>query len=609
VISGTAYARRTALLDFARSLLAGTALLLVSGPALAQTASQVTPQSFEPQLQKEGRGIVIPEGAGPTAPPGAEKLEVQIADVAIEGGLPTLAEDAARVKASLAGKTVTAAELYAAASRLQGAYAAQGYVLVRVVLPAQHLVNGATLRMVVIDGFLERIDTSHLPSNIRGRIAGMLAPLVGQRGITRDSLERAVLLAGDLPGTMLRSTLSKGTVPGGSVLTIEARYKPLTVSLTTDNRMSDLLGTYNTGLGIDLNSVFGFGELVYLRASGTPRFTGDAGFFSHAPRSRILAGGATVPIGDDGLTLNLEATISRTAPMAETGSYAFLSDFTRYSVRLDYPLIRSRDVTFNLSGAFDTQKEVLYIVDYDGAAVSLDRLRVLRAGADLTWYGFEDSLLTAGFTASFGLDALGARSAADAEGSDTSLSRQGADAAFQTLELLLAYRQPLAEHVTLDLCAKAQTSFGQPVVDAEQIGLGATTGLSTFEPGLMQGDDGFVVRAEAQFPFAQSFILPFGLPEFPVQRGTGLPPKDVTEAGLVISPYLFGAYGAVVLHQPTALESAWTQGASYGIGLHLGAAGKASFNATSINLEYGRAEHFGSGSNDNRFTFSAAFQF
>ncbi len=605
MISVTEHARRTALLDFARSLLAGAALLLVSGPVLAQTASQVTPQTFEPQLQKEGRGIVIPEDAGPAAPAGAEKLEIQIADVTIEGGLPGLVEDGAKVKAALSGKTVTAAELYAAASRLQAAYLAKGYLLVRVILPAQHLVNGATLRIVVIDGFLERIDTSHLPTNIRNRIAALLAPLAGQKEITNATIERAVLLAGDLPGTMLRSTLSKGTVPGGSVLTIEARYKPVTGSLTADNRLSDLLGTYNTGIGIDLNSVLGFGELVYLRASGAPRFTDDAGFFSHAPRNRILAGGVTLPIGNDGLTLNLEATVSRTVPQAGASSYGFLSDFTRYSVRLDYPLIRARDLTLNLSGAFDVQKEVLHIIDYDGAAVSLDRLRVLRSGADLSWYVFEGSLFTAGLTGSFGIDGLGARSAADAANSATSLSRQGADAAFQTLDLTLGYRQPVGEHLTFDLHAQAQTSFGRPLVNAEQIGLAAITELSTFESGLMQGDAGFVVRAEAQFPFVQSF----GLPTFPAQRGTGLPAGDVTDAAVLVSPYFFGAYGGVGLHQPTALEAAWTRGASYGIGLHLGAAGTASFSTMSITLEYGRAEHFGKDSNDNRFTLSAAFQF
>lgn len=584
-------------------------LLFSAAPVMAQTASQVTPPSFEPQLQKPGRGIVIPEGAGPTAPAGAEALDVQIADVVVEGGLPALAEDAAKLKAEIAGRTVTAAELFAAASRLQGAYAAKGYPLVRVVLPAQNLVNGATLRIIVIDGFLERIDTSQLPTAIRDRIAKLLAPLVGQRGVTSAVLERRVLLAGDLPGTVLRSTLSRGTTPGGSVLTVEARYKPVTGSLTTDNRLSDLLGKYSIGIGIDINSVLGLGELVYLRAAGAPRFDGDTGFFSGVPRNRLLAGGLVLPLGDDGLALNLEATVSRTAPQADAGSYAFVSDFLRYSVRLDYPLIRSRNLTLNLSGAFDAQQEELRILDFDGPAVSLDRLRVLRAGADLVWYGPGDALLLAGFTGSLGINDLGARSAADAAASDTSLSRQGADADFRKVELLLGYREPVAAHLTFDLRVKAQTSFGQPLVNAEQIGLASTIGLSTFESGLMQGDDGFVVRGEAQFPFLTPLALPFALPVLPAQQGSGLPAEGAASGALLVAPYLFGAYGAVRLHQPSALETASSQGASYGAGLRLGVAERASFNALSLTLEYGRVERFGTGSDGNRFTLSAAYHF
>ncbi|MGG6898363.1 ShlB/FhaC/HecB family hemolysin secretion/activation protein, partial [Rhizobium sp. BR 315] len=79
------------------------------GSAFAQTASQVTPQSFEPQLQKQSSGIVIPEASGPVAPKGAEKLTVRLKTVKVEGGLPGFAEDEARVANSLSGRRVTAA--------------------------------------------------------------------------------------------------------------------------------------------------------------------------------------------------------------------------------------------------------------------------------------------------------------------------------------------------------------------------------------------------------------------------------------------------------------------------------------------------------------------
>lgn len=575
---------------------------------LAQTASQVTPQTFEPQLQKRTSGIIIPEGMGPTAPAGAEKLHVRIAGVTIEGGLPALADEAAKVKASLSAKTVTAADLFAAARRLEQAYAASGYGLIRVVLPAQRLTDGATLRMVVIDGFVEKIDTSHLPANIRGRIESVLAPLVGQRGLTNGVIERRLLLAGDMPGTVLRSTLSPGKQSGASILTIEARYKPATGSLSFDNTMSKQLGTYNLGIGAELNSVFSFGELIYVRASGAPRFDSYNGFFSNHPRNRTLAGGIVVPLGIDGLTLNLEGTVSRTLPESSTGLY-FMSDFTRYSARLAYPVIRSRNLTVNVSGAFDAQDETLTLLNGGGFTISQDRLRILRAGSNLFWYVTGDSLLTAGFTASFGINGLGARSAAKASISGTPLSRQGADADFQKIDVTLGYRQPVFEHLTFDLRARAQTSFGQPLLNSEQIGLVSPSGLSSFALGSVQGDSGFVVRGETQFPFSTAFTLPFGLPEFPAQQGTGLPSAGETSGVVLISPYLFGAYGGVKRYAPTVLEAAYLRGAAYGVGVRFGGAAQSSFNNMNLSLEYGRVERFGKGANGNRFTLSAAFQF
>ncbi len=596
---------------FARSwgLAVGVAVTAPACVAFAQTASQVTPQTFEPQLQKQSGGIVIPEASGPVAPKGAEKLTVRLKSVKIEGGLPGFADDEARVTNSLTGKQVTAAALFEAAGQLERAYAAKGYGLVRVVLPAQRLTDGAALRIVVINGFLETIDTAHLPDNIRERVARMLAPLVGEKGISNDEIERQLLLAGDLPGTVLRSTLSRGTQPGGSVLTIEARYKPVTGFVSADNNSTEALGRYNTGVGLDFNSVFGFGELFYLRASGAPRFGGDEGYFTGSPRNRSLAGGVTLPIGIDGLTLNLEATASRTTPEAGLFGLQFMSDFTRYSARLAYPLIRSREFTLNLNGGLDVQNEELELLNGGGISLSKDRLRILRTGTDLSWYVSGDALVSASLTGSFGIDGLGARSAAEASASGTPLSRQGADDDFQKLEVTLGYRQPVAEHLTFDLRARAQTSFGQPLLNSEQIGIVSSAGLSSFPVGAMQGDSGFVLRAEAQFPFTSSFTLPFGWPDLPAQQGTNLPDGNSTAGAVVISPYVFGAYGGVKLFNPTVLESGFSRGAAYGIGLRLAAAEQASFNSTNVNLEYGRIERFGDGDDDSRFTVSAAFQF
>ncbi|MFA7751987.1 POTRA domain-containing protein, partial [Klebsiella pneumoniae] len=162
---------------------------------------------------------------------------------------PALADRTRAIAGRLEGRTVSAAELFTAARDLEQAYAAAGYALVRVVLPAQALRDGGDLRLLVIDGLIERVETGGLPPEIRERIAAILAPLVGVRGVTLASIERKLLLAGDTPGTVLRSTLAPGSSPGASTLIIEARYKPVTGQIGIDNTLSDSLGRYTTSFG------------------------------------------------------------------------------------------------------------------------------------------------------------------------------------------------------------------------------------------------------------------------------------------------------------------------------------------------------------------------
>lgn len=584
---------------------------------MAQTASQITPPSFSPQPQAAGGGFVIPQSQGLAAPPGAEKLTVRLRGVVLEGGLPALAEAAAALRAHLSGRTVSAAEVFAAARDLEQAYAAAGFPLVRVVLPAQRLRHGADLRLVVIDGVIERVDVSALPAPVRDRIGAVLAPLAGQHGLTQGELERRLLLASDTPGTVLRSTLAPGAAAGASVLVVEARYKAVTGSVGFDNTLSRALGTYSGNLGLDLNSPTGHGETLYVRTFGLPTSGGSTAFLGAEPRNRALAAGVILPLGTDGLTLTLEASDTRTAAKPRPGAPGFASEFSRYSARLRYPVIRGRDFTWNAEGSFDAQEERVDVRVPVQAPFSLDRLRVLRGANEAVWFLPDAELdgrvlgggvFTGRLTGSFGVDGLGARDAPPAGSHLPALSRQGARPEFQKLDALLNLTQPLAEHLSVALTARGQTSFNQALPRSEQIGLAAPTGLSAFDSGLFQGDEGYVVRGEVQFPFAVPVSLPFAWPSLPAQEGSVAQGTE-TPAVVVLSPYGFGAFGLVRSQRVTVLERPVVRGAAYGAGVRLGAAPGQSFTNFSVSLEYGRADRSGRLPSEDRFTVTAGLQF
>lgn len=505
----------------------------------------------------------MPEGVKPQVPAGAEGLTVHLSGVTVEGGLPALDEATATIEARLTNHTVTAAAIFDAARDLEAAYAQAGYPLVRVVLPAQKLVDGAKVRFVVIDGVIERIDTSALPKQIRERVAAVMAPLAGAHGVTQGAIERRLLLAGDAPGAALRSTLMRGQTEGGTVLVIEARYRPVSGSISVDNTLPNSLGTWTTSANVAFNSLAGFGEQVYLHFGGGFFQSGDNNFFSPDTRNRMLAAGVVVPLGMDGLSLNLEATDARSTPQTVFSAVPTQSQFDRLSLRLGYPVIRSRALTVNATGSFDLENaETFALLPGNMVSLSRDQLRVLRIASDVLWLSPWNATVSGRLTTSFGIDGLGARSAADATPL-LPLSRQGTDATFRKLQALLNYAQPLAPHLAFNVSGAAQTSFGQPLALAEEFGIDGPQGLSSFPTGSLQGDAGVMVRTELQAPFTFTF----------------------NGGATVLMPYLFGAYGTVRTEQPTAVEQQVVEAKSFGLGLRLGAAPTASFTSGNVTVE------------------------
>jgi len=580
-------AKRSTTCGFAAAVL----LSLLATPSFAQTASQITPPSFRPNLERQS-GFALPGTPGLATPAGAEKLFVKLSGVTVKGGLPALAEATKELESKLTGHRISGADVFAAARELEAAYARAGYVLVRVILPPQQLVNGARLKLTVVDGFIERIETKDVPERVRNRIMTLVNPLIGRTGLMLTEIERRVLLAGDTPGVVLRSTLAPGKAEGATILVIEASYQPVDGTLTFDNTLSKQLGRTTLGAGIDFNSVAGLGELIYLRAAGHPD-DGENGFFDRYPRNRTLAGGFVVPLWVDGLTFNAEYTDARTTPEAVAGVQT-TDTFDRLSLRLRYAWLRGRNANFNSELDFDAQDErqSLFVADLP-VPLSQDRLRIVRFANDgdvLTPWGAQ---ISGRATASFGIEGLGARSAADASVL-LPLSRQGADASFQKFDIILNYNQSVLDHLAVSLSARAQTSFNAPLLRSEQIGIANTTGLSAFDAGTIVGDQGYVVRGELQSPWS----LPVQSPIFG---------KTVS---VVVAPYLFGAYGEVFLKDPTALEAPAIHATSYGAGLRFGGGALGTLSNGSLSLEYGHAIRSDAvAAVGDRFTVVAGFRF
>jgi hemolysin activation/secretion protein len=569
------------------SVLSVTGLMaLVPVSAFGQTASQVTKPSYAPSVTSPAQGSLdVPATTGLTAPAGADKLYVTPSGLEVEGELPALKAATAQIEESIKNKRVSGAELFAAAQALETAYVQAGYLLARVTLPPQTIESGMPLKLIVTLGYVESIDASAFQGTARRRIEAVLRPLVGNVSLTRGELERRLLLAGDIPGVRLKSTLKAGKAPGATVIVVDGSYAPVAVSASFDNSLGRDLGRNSASLGGTFNNILGLGDVEYLQLGGYPGSKNSV--FNRDPRNRQVVAGVTLPLSVDGLWLNVEGVDSRTHPTSSL-SFTMLDHYQRFSTKLGYNWVRSRNFNTSSEIGFNVANEKQKL-DIDGTRIDWteDKLRVLRiaqnADAYTSWGGFASGSATA----SFGLTSLGAR-----HGTSTlPMSRSGAKPDFTKLDIRGRYSQNFANNqVQWSVLGKAQTSFGTVMASSEQFGLGGFDGLSAFEGGALMGDSGAMVRSELTLPLAVPVI------------------ESYSSLGTVAAPYIFGATGFTKLAQATAVESATTYANAFGVGLRFGLSQEDVSHGTTLTLEYayGNQNH---GSSENRFNLRWLAQF
>ncbi|WP_178131155.1 ShlB/FhaC/HecB family hemolysin secretion/activation protein [Reyranella sp. CPCC 100927] len=523
-------------------------VLACGGAAVAQSVpspGQLAPRTGPPVQAPTPGTITIPEASPAAAPPGADRVEVTVGQIQVDGGYLPLDADTAAAVAGVTGKRVAVSRLYEVAAAIERYYASQGHFLTRVVIPPQQVRDGQTLRLQIVEGFIEQVDVAQLPGAVRDRISRVLAGLVGERRLKLGVLERKLLLAGDTPGTALRSTITPGGREGGVKLVVTAEHRPVTAELSVDNGYSKPFGRTVISTSAAINSVFGFGEQFYANVAGPP----GKGWIAGGSARRLGAVGTLIPLGDDGLVLNVEGTWSTTRPRLPAGSLATESDYARYSVRFIYPLIRSRTENLTPRLTFDVINETQKAPEF-GATLYEDRIRPLRIGATWTRSFDTDTTVSLGGDFSQGLPIFGSRGRRDAT-LDKPISRAFADDDFSKMEINARVVQRLPASFALDASFYGQYAFGGSLINAEQFTLGGPRRLSGYDVATFAGDSGWLARLELQY--ADAFNLT------PLR-------------GLVV-PYLFAARGKVYVDKPTALERSSVGATSLGVGLRTNLAG------------------------------------
>jgi hemolysin activation/secretion protein len=484
--------------------------------------------------------IALPNAPTLQAPAGADGIVFELRSVRIDGGQDAL-NTSAMAKAPMAGSQMSVEQLFAYAASIQQLYFEAGFPLSRVIVPAQDLQSqSADVRILVVNGFIDRIDTSNLHPRVRGQVEKMLRPLLNDESISAKSLERHILLAGETAGVSLQSALSPGATIGAVTLVASGDYKPIDGVISIDNRVLEELGREQVTLSAAFNSILGSGEKIVLTAATALQ---NPGIGTSVLRS-FVALNATAPIGRDGLALGVQAIYASNAPAETQPGLLFDNEFWRVGINASYALVRSRRASSTLTLAFDASDEEQQI-NFAGITTPLfkDRIRALRLG--MAGYGYIGRATVVNYDLQFsqGIDALGARSAAEASFL-LPLSRDGADATFSKLEGGATVLSEVTRGLKIQATARGMTGFGDPLVRSEQASFASPALVSGPPPGSVIGDRMIGARLELQSPQRLS--------------------KDVT-----LEPYFGAAAAYSKLERPTTFELPESDATAVGLGMRL----------------------------------------
>lgn len=254
---------------FATALAAG--VLLATGHALAAPPPvvgaggqfQQIPPAPEPERTipdiRIDRGDKT-RGLGPAGP----KVLVQSLHVSGETLFPEA--ELIAVAGFRPGSQLDLRDLREMAARISDFYNRRGYFVAQAYLPAQDIEAGA-VTIVVIEGHYGKVGLNN-HTNLSDHLAhSILGGLDSGDVVAGGPLERRLLILSDIPGVLVKSTLSPGAEVGTSDLTVDLTPGPrFSGSIDADNGGDPNTGAWRLGGTLNINDPTGHGDLITLRA-------------------------------------------------------------------------------------------------------------------------------------------------------------------------------------------------------------------------------------------------------------------------------------------------------------------------------------------------------
>lgn len=472
-------------------LLSLSGTLMVSVAALAQTPPDAG--SLLQQLDRE-RPSLLPGKLTPTKPaeppalkPGA--ITVTVKKFHFAGNTLLSSEQLAAAVAPFLERPLDFRQLQAAAVAVANAYREKGWV-VRAYLPEQDIRDGIVTIQVVEAVFAGlRFDGRPTRRVARETVARYFARQQTGQPLNPDALDRALLLADDLPGVIVGGSLQEGSRTGETALAVTLRDEALVVgAIAADNSGSRSTGSERLAANLNLQSPFGFGDLLTAQAV-------------LSEGSNYLRLAATAPVGADGWRIGANASyLDYRLVAAEFTALRAKGNSSTAGLEASYPVIRSRLQNLYFSSAFDHKEFDNESAGSTTTRYQLDALTLGLAGNRFDNWG-------GGGANSGSLDLVAGKLDLDGspnQAADALTTRTAGD--YVKLRYAFSRQQVIRENLSLYAALAGQLA-SKNLDSAEKFYLGGPYGVRAYPTNEGGGAEGQLFTLELRWRLAEGWSL------------------------------------------------------------------------------------------------------
>jgi hemolysin activation/secretion protein len=305
-----------------------------------------------------------------------EGREVAVSTAVVQGSTALDIAGFRAVLAPIEGRTVTLARIEETRLAVLGLYRRAGYPFVSVAAALSPGPDGRSeVRFSITEGYVAEVGLDGDIGPAGTQVLRFLERVKASRPISTATLERALLLASDVPGVTVRGVLQpiQGE-PGALRLVAQVRRSVVSGYLNVDNRAYQLTGPWQALFIAGVNSLTEFGERTEVSVYGSE---GGTQWFLQASEEIFL--------GASGLRLRVYAGTGNTLPSGQLAEIGYEAESQLAGIVANYPIIRSRPLNLWAIGQFDVYNSTIYTGSgstFGRSVVGSDRIRTARGGFD-----------------------------------------------------------------------------------------------------------------------------------------------------------------------------------------------------------------------------------